>query len=216
MKKMLLILFLLFIPLHVRADEVDDFLSNAESVNTEFKKYMQNLNEICKNGTAEECSAHADRYSSVGGDIRDILNQAESYGVANDPIIKNMQANYDIYLKSATGGFGEPWSFDLYSSCKDIYGGELGDWINNVFTFVKYAGLALVVILTTMDFLKVVTSEKDDSLSNAFNRFVKRCIAVILLFLTPVLINFVFDLLGDNIKGSDGTVIDVCIDFINK
>ena len=98
--------------------------------------------------------------------------------------------------------------------CSEVYGGGIQEWINNAFMFAKYIGLALVVILTTMDFLKVVAGDKDDGLKNAFNRFIKRCIAVFLLFLTPVIINFVFDILGDSIQGSDGSNIDVCTDYI--
>lgn len=74
--------------------------------------------------------------------------------------------------------------------------GELNTWLKNAFKFVQYAGLALAVVLTTMDFVQVIGGSKDDDLKNAFNRTVKRVIAVILLLLTGVLVGFIIDIVA--------------------
>lgn len=83
---------------------------------------------------------------------------------------------------------------NVLDNCSSL--GELRTWLQNAFKFVQYAGIALAVILTTMDFIQVIGGSKDDDLKNAFNRTVKRVIAVILLLLTGVLVGFIIDIVA--------------------
>lgn len=82
----------------------------------------------------------------------------------------------------------------ILDECSEL--GELNAWLKNAFKFVQYAGLALAVVLTTLDFIQVIGGSKDDDLKNAFNRTVKRVIAVILLLLTGVLVGFIIDIVA--------------------
>lgn len=91
------------------------------------------------------------------------------------------------------GGAGEQFGGGG-ADCNSL--GELNTWLKNAFKFVQYAGLALAVILTTLDFVQVIGGSKDDDLKNAFNRTVKRVIAVILLLLTGVLVGFIIDIVA--------------------
>ena len=89
------------------------------------------------------------------------------------------------------GGAGESFGG---TDCNSL--GELNNWLKNAFKFVQYAGVALAVVLSTMDFIQVIGGSKDDDLKNAFNRTVKRVIAVILLLLTGVLVGFIIDIVA--------------------
>lgn len=76
----------------------------------------------------------------------------------------------------------------------DVIGGELQAWIDNALKFTQYAGIALAIVLTAMDFIKAVGGSKDDDLKNAFGRTIKRVIALILLLLTTVIVDFAMDI----------------------
>lgn len=72
--------------------------------------------------------------------------------------------------------------------------------INWVLNLIKYAGAALVIILGAADFLKAVLSDEDNASKKAFEKFVKRLIAAVLLFLLPLLIQFLFTAASPAIK----------------
>lgn len=85
--------------------------------------------------------------------------------------------------------------FQVLDGC-DAIGNELNNWLKGAFKFVEFAGVGLAVILTAVDFIQVIGGSKDDDLKNAFNRTVKRLIAVILLLLSSVIVGFIVDIVA--------------------
>lgn len=85
---------------------------------------------------------------------------------------------------------------DLVQVLDDCTIGGLETWLKNAFTLVKYVGVALAIVLTAVDFIQVIGGSKDDDLKNAFNRTIKRLVAVILLLLTTVLITLIIDIVA--------------------
>lgn len=85
--------------------------------------------------------------------------------------------------------------FQVLDGC-DAIGNELNTWLKGAFKFVEFAGVGLAVILTAVDFIQVIGGSKDDDLKNAFNRTVKRLIAVILLLLSSVIVGFIVDIVA--------------------
>lgn len=85
--------------------------------------------------------------------------------------------------------------------CEEV--GALNTWIKNAFKFVQYAGVGLAVVLTAVDFIQVIGGSKDDDLKKAFDRTVKRLIAVVLLLLTTVLVTFIIDIIVNPVVDTD-------------
>ena len=79
--------------------------------------------------------------------------------------------------------------------CSYLLDEELLEWVRKAFTFIQIGGVILVVILGMIDFGRAVTStdEKED-IKKAWQRFVKRLIAVGCLILLPFIIEFVLNL----------------------
>ena len=107
-----------------------------------------------------------------------LTNSVEAYQIRYDNNDSAVSTNSD---GGTSGGM---------ASCADI-GGELTSWLTNALKFVQYAGVGLAVVLTAVDFIQVIGGSKDDDLKKAFDRTVKRLIAVVLLLLTTVLVNFI-------------------------
>ena len=64
---------------------------------------------------------------------------------------------------------------------------------------IKIGGLILTLILGMTDFFKGVTSGEADAMKKVWKSFANRLIAVIILFLLPLIIEFLFGLI--NISG---------------
>ena len=72
----------------------------------------------------------------------------------------------------------------------------LGQFLQDLFSLIRIAVPALVIILTTIDYIKAIASSNADELKKANGRTVKRLIIGILVFLLPFLLDILFDLFG--------------------
>jgi len=71
-------------------------------------------------------------------------------------------------------------------------------FLQEIFDIMKYAGPILCLVLSTMDFVKAAAAQDKDALKKAAQTGLKRLGLAILLFFIPVLLNFLFPLLGWN------------------
>ena len=74
-------------------------------------------------------------------------------------------------------------------------------FIYNILKWVKYITPVLVIILGILDFVKALAAQDDDAMKKAQGKFVKRLIAAVLLFLLPLIIDYVlsvFHLVNDS------------------
>ena len=65
--------------------------------------------------------------------------------------------------------------------------------LNWAFNIIKYVGSILAILLGSVDFLKAVFSDEDKATNKAAQKFLKRIIAAILIFLLPLMIQFVLN-----------------------
>ena len=78
---------------------------------------------------------------------------------------------------------------------------SLQDILHDVLVFIRIAGIILVVVLGAIDFVRSVTSFKDDELKKSWGRFLKRIIALACLLILPTIIEFLLtniDITGVN------------------
>ena len=91
------------------------------------------------------------------------------------------------------------WNTD--NGCKSYLGstdnkGQPAYYLQFVFNLMKYAAIVLLFVLSIIDFAKATASSSDDALKKALKTTVKRLIIAVIIFLLPILIKFVFELLG--------------------
>ena len=67
-------------------------------------------------------------------------------------------------------------------------------YIERILKILGYVALALAVILGALDFIKAISSNDDAALKKAFQSFVRRLIAVALVFLTYVIVQIIISL----------------------
>lgn len=76
----------------------------------------------------------------------------------------------------------------------DIVPPETQKWITDTLNLVKYVALALVIVLGALDFIKAAASGEADQMKKSGQDFLKRVIAVVILFLVPVIVEMIINL----------------------
>ena len=87
------------------------------------------------------------------------------------------------------------------SSYDCVLSAQIIAFIYNILKWVKYIAPVLVIILGILDFVKALAAQDDDAMKKAQGKFVKRLIAAVLLFLLPLIIDYVlsvFHLVNDS------------------
>lgn len=85
--------------------------------------------------------------------------------------------------------------------CDTIFGDPEDDtsvayFLNQILTIMQYAGPLLCLVLSISDFVKAAASQDKDALSKATKTTGKRIVLAMILFFIPVLVDFLFPLLG--------------------
>ena len=76
------------------------------------------------------------------------------------------------------------------------FSGRLMSFISNILRWAKYLLPVFVIVLGILDFMKAIGADKEDEMKKAQQRFIKRLIAAALLFIVPLILEFVLDKMG--------------------
>lgn len=71
-------------------------------------------------------------------------------------------------------------------------------FLQQIYNVMKFGAPLLTIVLTIMDFIKAVSSQDNDQLKKSAKRAIIRVALCLVLFIIPVLINFLFPLFGWN------------------
>ena len=86
--------------------------------------------------------------------------------------------------------------------CESIFKDKDGNYnalyetLQDVFSFIKFLAPILVVVLSSIDYIKAITSHDAEGLKKANEKFIKRLIIGIILFLLPFILDFIFEIFG--------------------
>lgn len=78
----------------------------------------------------------------------------------------------------------------------DIITPELRDLLNQYMKWIRILVPIALIGFGVVDFLTAMTSAKEDEMKKSTQRFIRRVIAAILIFLAPILVNILFDLIN--------------------
>ncbi|MBE6138238.1 MAG: hypothetical protein E7173_00650 [Firmicutes bacterium] len=98
----------------------------------------------------------------------------------------------------------EPNPGDPVTGC-EVIPASIRIWIKDTLNLVKYVVLVVVIVLGILDFLKAAGSGEAEAMKKAGTDFLKRVIAVIVLFLLPLIVDLILNLI--EIYGADSTCL---------
>ena len=73
---------------------------------------------------------------------------------------------------------------------------ELGKAVNEFFTLIKVIDPVLIIALSTMEYIKAITSNNADEMKKTNKRTIKRIVIGLVLFFLPDLLNLLFKIFG--------------------
>ncbi|MBR1679907.1 MAG: hypothetical protein IJ772_03805 [Bacilli bacterium] len=97
-------------------------------------------------------------------------------------------------------GFKEIETEDI--TCRNVFMkadgelNELGEFVQGLFTLIKIAAPALVIILSTIDYVKAIVNSDDSEMKKVTSKVIKRIIFGVIVFLLPFLLDLLFHLFG--------------------
>ncbi len=148
-----------------------------------------------------EKSVLADFYAANGYD--DIANNfIKNYKPGSECYENNpsMQGKFDDLIDACTG-FLEliDKDTDVYdvSTCDQIIGtGTFAYYLNQTFRFIQYLGPIIVIVLSTIEYIKVAALSDADQLKKTNKRTITRLIFALLLFFIPMIIKIILNIFG--------------------
>lgn len=142
--------------------------------------------------------------SSIATKILTKTNKGELYSIDNaggtNPI-----TGEELSVSTAL----KPIQFNKVNveNCADLLGDEVAGYLNTVWNIVKIGIPIALMILGIIDFVQVVFSGKEDAMKKAQEKFIKRVIIAIAIFLIPTILTFLLKI-ANGIWSNIGT--DIC------
>lgn len=139
-------------------------------------KTITNVNEK-ENMIKDYCKSIMQEQDYDGGTEQDCLESC--MGIANQTIKAKVAAGI---LSNNSGDCG--------------LSARLLVWLNNIMRWVKYILPVIVIIFGILDFIKAIGADKEDEMKKAQKKFITRLIAAALVFIIPLIIEFVLEKMG--------------------
>lgn len=180
-------------------NNIDTYISNANKAEAVLNK--------CLNANPNNCSQEQKQYDysievieSASSKMSDDKNfDFMEYDKDGNFVNKQCyQKALDFLAKNDPNG-GNSGGNGGSGGCDGVLSQDLLNYIGNIFKMAKYIISALLIILTILDFITAISSQKDEKIKKAMNKFMKRLIAVVLIFLLPIILEFLIKLFLPNI-----------------
>ncbi len=126
---------------------------------------------------------------------------ANSSGYREAGILYSGQSCDDYYDEQVSVGTPDTSDFSSPKDCVSLLGsvddeGSTAYYLQIILDVMRYSGIAAVIVLTIMDYLKALASNDTDNIKKTSSRTFKRIILAVAIFLAPIIINYVFELTG--------------------
>ena len=146
--------------------------SELEKANTKIDNY---LNALSSAATTDEEKAQINRVKA-------------KVNASFDSYISHISINTDIPLADS-------------DSCEG-YLGSVDDpnapayYLDKAFDIIKYLAIILLFVLSIVEYFKALTSGDQDAMKKATQKTIKRVIMAVIIFIAPILIEFILSVLG--------------------
>ena len=150
-----------------------------------YYKIMEN--NYC-NTQQEKCDiSEIQNYNNAKDKLKNYCNVKLQYGYQNNKCVtKCLGLSEDLSRLEGTTGSNDYCGFSE----------RLISFIGNILKWVKYIVPVIVIVLGILDFIKALSSDNDDAMKKAQGKFMKRLIAAALVFIIPLIIEFILNKMG--------------------
>lgn len=128
-----------------------------------------------------------DIYSKVGQGEE---QKTYYYFTLNRDKPNNTGTRKDVYVYQN----GNDDTANIYEDCKSLIGDEAIILINNIMKWVRIIVPILLIVFGMIDFSGAVFGSKEEDMKKARDRFIKRIVAAVIVFIVPIFINLILEL----------------------
>ena len=138
-------------------------------------------------------------YNSNGGcpvniyrnELTGIINEGEVV-YSLDKLTSSSKMSTYIYVKGSDSK-PEPTPSDP-KNCGELLGEDVVNFINQIMKWIRIFVPILLIGLGILDFTKATFSKSEDDMKKSREKFIKRIVAAVLVFLAPIFINLILEL----------------------
>ncbi len=163
------------------------FMRRFNGAINEYKK-CDKKNAQCVSSTISDVTAAEDTIKDYCGTI---LKSYDFEGGPEQNCIEACMENTDELRKAKIDAGLEPNGDSQCGVSK-----RLLVWLANILRWIKYLLPVFVIIFGILDFMKGLGADKEDEMKKAQGKFIKRLIAAALVFIIPLIIEFILDKMG--------------------
>lgn len=178
-----------------------------------------------KTCTGDDCSSSGAEYScltynsyineidSLYSQIKNSSDSAETYKSVHEKeerlsaLCKGVMGNYDysencvkacVNLEADIAKIKDKYGINGSGSNNVNCGlsARLANWIMKIINWLRYIVPVLLILLSVLDFIKAIASDSDDEVKKVTSKFAKRLIVAVLIFLVPLLLQFLLGIFG--------------------
>lgn len=144
-----------------------------------------------------KCSTEEDKKTNnkICSELEALLKLLENHGEETGISKDELNRNYDNYKPQ--GNF----DYDENKACDSLLG-KVTDknapayYLHFAFNLIKYIAIVALLVLTVVEYVKAIASSNTDAIKKASQNTIKRLIIAVVIFLLPILIEFLFSLFG--------------------
>lgn len=156
-------------------------------------------------------------YNLLSDDVQDSLKYVNdvcaeggvNIGYNSDAVDELIEESYSIYK------YKDPEiKFDYEFQCSIL--SDFADIISTGYFIIEMLGLAILILLSSMDYIKIFLNDNADELKKANSNLAKRLIIVVILFLLPAILNVVFSIFKIEGFNSEDPLCRKVVNISNK
>ena len=180
---------------NVELKPIEGLQTSCEPYNKITQKILESYNEYttCINNKKTNCSSTLSKFNKSSEKLesycRNVMENSDYISACMKPCL-----NVNEYINFYKNIFDKGDYGTQENDCG--FSGKLLAWISNILRWIKYILPVGVILLGILDFIKAVAADKDDEMKKAQGRFIKRLIAAALVFIIPLIIEFILEKMG--------------------
>lgn len=165
-----------------------------------YGKKLDNLEGKYIEYNNEDCTGICKQQNKTA--IRNEINDIKSFCniVLSNLDVGNVCVDSCLTFKNSIVSFDNKYKFNSLSGSECGFSNKLINFVLNILKWVKYLVPALIIILSILDFIKAIGADKDEEMKKAQQKFIKRLVIAVLIFIVPFIIEFALDKMGFSYK----------------
>ncbi len=147
----------------------------------------------CYDSKSQDCGTHMKKFNDSLLKMQTFCDAAYQSMTYTDSCVRKCVKEFDINLAELKQENGIGTSSN---NAKCGLSARLANWIMKIVNWMRYIVPVLLILLSVLDFIKAIAADSEDEIKKVTSKFVKRLIVAVIIFLVPLLLEFLLGIFG--------------------